>query len=77
MFGYSCQALNNTFEGIEKVLNLVSMSMGDDVLLAFKVRMNHHLQTKELVETINMAERSLKENFPEINWLFVEPDIEK
>lgn len=60
--------------GIVDVLNLVSMSMGEDILLAFKVKMDSNLTTTELVDSINNAEKKLKQSFPEINWLFVEPD---
>lgn len=61
-------------DGIEKVLNLVSMNMGSDVLLAFKVKIDSSFTADELVRTINEAEISLKISFPEVHWLFVEPD---
>ena len=61
-------------DGIQKVFNLVSMNMGSDVLLAFKVGIDSTLTTNELVKVINDAEISLKNSFPEVYWLFVEPD---
>jgi len=63
--------------GIEKVLNLVSMYMGSDILLAIKIKMDPSLSSHELVNSINQTEVLLKQKYPEIYWLFVEPDNKK
>ncbi len=43
-------------------------------MVAAKVRMKAQ-GSRELVEAINRAERALRAEFPEIQWLFFEPDV--
>lgn len=62
-------------EGIESVLNMVTLQMGDDVMVALKAKMTDGLSSKELIDTINSSESKFKEKFPKVMWLFVEPDI--
>ncbi len=66
-----------TCEGICRVLNIVSMNMGQDVLVSFKVEVEQNISVAQLIKAINEAEVSLKKTFPEIYWLFVEPDSKK
>jgi cation diffusion facilitator family transporter len=60
---------------IERLLNTITLRFGPKVLLAAKLKMNSGLSIDEAVEHINALERRLKENFPEIGWCFMEPDV--
>jgi hypothetical protein len=44
------------------------------VMVAAKVDM-HATSAAEMVAAINRAEQALRARFPEIQWLFFEPDI--
>ena len=48
--------------------------MGPQVMLAIKVRITRGISLEKAVENLNALERSLKANFPEVAWCFVEPD---
>jgi len=60
---------------IEKVFNLLSLQMGDDVLVAIKAKMNETESADKLVADINLCEKRFKEEFPQVRWLFFEPDV--
>jgi cation diffusion facilitator family transporter len=60
---------------IEAILNAITMQMGPDVMLALKVKMRAGLTLETAVETLNALERRVKAKFPEVKWIFVEPDV--
>ncbi len=62
-------------EQIEKVFNLLSYQLGADVLVALKVKMKTQGSEKALIEEINAIEKAFRQEFPEVLWLFFEPDI--
>ena len=61
-------------DGIEKLLNAITLQLGPQVMLAIKVRMTPGISIDRAVELINALERSIKARFPEVAWCFVEPD---
>ena len=61
-------------EGIEKLLNAITLQLGPQVMLAIKVRMTPGISIDEAVERLNSLERSIKARFPEVAWCFVEPN---
>jgi divalent metal cation (Fe/Co/Zn/Cd) transporter len=62
-------------DGIEDLLNAITLQLGPQVMLAIKVRMTPGLSIEKSVENLNALERSIKAKFPEVTWCFVEPDI--
>ncbi|MFC4822623.1 cation diffusion facilitator family transporter [Dokdonella ginsengisoli] len=60
---------------IARVFNLVTLQLGDDVMVAVKAEMSRDLSTKGIVDAINAVEKDLKARFPEIRWSFFEPDV--
>lgn len=60
--------------GIEKVFNILTLQMGKDVMVALKVKMQPTLSV-ELIEAINKAEVVFRQQFPQVAFLFVEPDL--
>jgi cation diffusion facilitator family transporter len=60
--------------GVQKVYRMITMQLGTSVMVAVKARMND-LNTADMVASMNRAEAALRAEFPEIQWLFFEPDI--
>ena len=60
---------------VGQVLNMLTLQMGDDVMLAVKARMRDRKSSRELIDDINRCERAVKQAFPEVRWLFFEPDV--
>lgn len=56
---------------IERVFNLITLQMGDDVMVAVKARMN---TSASIGESINAVEVALKQRFPRVRFSFFEPD---
>jgi cation diffusion facilitator family transporter len=60
---------------IERVLELLTLHMGGDVMVAVKAKMREHASTAALVEEINRIEAAFRERFPQTQWTFFEPDV--
>jgi cation diffusion facilitator family transporter len=60
--------------GVEKVLRLLTLQLGTSLMVAVKVKMNA-ATVDELLGAINRAEQALRAEFPEVQWLFFEPDV--
>ena len=59
--------------GVEKVYRLITMQMGNALMVAVKAKMAADTMD-DAVAAINRAEAALRAEFPEIQWLFFEPD---
>jgi cation diffusion facilitator family transporter len=59
---------------VEQVLNLITLQWGDRVVVAVKARMKEKQDIPRLLEQINACEADLKRQFPEVAWIFFEPD---
>ena len=59
---------------IEKVFNLLTLQMGNDVVVAIKAEMTDQESAEEMIRAINGCEAAFRETFPETMWLFFEPD---
>ena len=60
---------------VAEVLNLITLQMGPDVMVAVKARMQRAPDDLSLIEAINTVERAMKARFAEIRWSFFEPDV--
>jgi cation diffusion facilitator family transporter len=60
---------------IERVLNLVTLHMGGDVMVAVKARMRARGTVEALVAEVNRVEAAFRERFPQTQWIFFEPDV--
>ena len=60
---------------VEKVLELLTLHMGGDVMVAVKAKMREHSTQGALVDAINGVESAFKERFPQTQWIFFEPDV--
>ncbi|MFV0471467.1 MAG: cation diffusion facilitator family transporter [Paludibacteraceae bacterium] len=68
--------LNNRVE-IEKVLNVITLQFGADIMVAIKAKMRKTTNIEELAKDINECEQGLKALNPQIKWIFFEPDLVK
>lgn len=64
-------------EEISDVLNLITLQYGADVVIALKARMTENVSAPEMIKAVNRCERALREAFPQVRWLFFEPDVER
>jgi len=61
-------------DGVEKLFGLLTLQLGTSVMVAVKARMKGRT-ADELVAAINDCEAAMRVEFPEIQWLFFEPDV--
>jgi cation diffusion facilitator family transporter len=59
---------------IEGVLNMVTLHMGQDVMVAVKAKMREYPSQSEMVDGINAIEAAFKARYPHVAWIFFEPD---
>lgn len=59
---------------IERVYSLITLQLGDDVMVAVKARMSRSSGAAEMITAINACEEALTSAFPTIRWVFFEPD---
>jgi cation diffusion facilitator family transporter len=58
-----------------KILKIISLATGSsEVMIALKVTPGSHEKSLGLIEQINRVEVLTKKKYPEIKWLFIEPD---
>jgi cation diffusion facilitator family transporter len=62
-------------EEIERVFNTITMQMGPYTLLAAKVKVKSGIDVDAAIRDINELEARLKQEFPNLKWCFIEPDI--
>jgi cation diffusion facilitator family transporter len=68
-------AFLNARPEVAEVLNLITLQMGPDVMVAVKARMMPTTSDRLLIDAINTVERAMKEQFDDVRWSFFEPDI--
>jgi cation diffusion facilitator family transporter len=61
-------------DGVAEIYRLLTLQLGTTFMVAVKVRMNA-ASVDELIAAINRAEAAARAEFPEIQWLFFEPDV--
>lgn len=60
---------------IDKVLNIITLQLGSQIMIAIKAKMNKVESAEILVSNINICESELRKVNPAIQWVFFEPDI--
>lgn len=60
---------------VKRVLNMKTLQLGNDIMLAVKAEMSRDLSTRGLVDEINRVEAALRKQFPDVRWCFFEPDV--
>lgn len=59
---------------VKTVFNLLTLQMGEDVMVAVKAQMTPAGSEQQLIDNINTCEKALRTAFPQVQWLFFEPD---
>jgi cation diffusion facilitator family transporter len=73
------QAICNYLEGREEVLhvfNVLTLQLGEDVMVAVKAEMREASSPAHLIRDINRCEAGLRAEFPKLRWVFFEPDMQ-
>jgi len=60
---------------VATVYSLLTQQLGADVMVAVKARMQPAPSDVALIDAINRVEAALRARFPQIRWLFFEPDL--
>jgi cation diffusion facilitator family transporter len=60
---------------VAEILNLITLQMGPDVMVAVKARMHPVASDRLLIDAINTVEAAMKAEFDDVRWSFFEPDI--
>jgi cation diffusion facilitator family transporter len=60
---------------VEGVFNLITLQWGDRVVVAAKLRMREGADASRMIQHVNDCEVALKQRFPEVSWIFLEPDV--
>lgn len=61
-------------KNIQEVYNIITMQFGPAVVLAAKVRLPGNIPMSTGIAAINALEAKIKADFPEVRWIFMEPD---
>ena len=61
---------------IERVIELLTLHMGADVMVAVKAKMRELESQPKLIDEINAIEGRFKARFPQTEWIFFEPDVD-
>ena len=59
---------------IEELYELLTLQLGPELMIAAKIKVRA-TTAREVVDAINRVEAAVYAEFPEVEWLFVEPDV--
>jgi cation diffusion facilitator family transporter len=60
---------------VAELYNLLTQQLGREVMVAVKARMTPQPSDADLVHAINRVERGFRARFPDVRWVFFEPDL--
>ncbi|HEY5613896.1 MAG TPA: cation efflux family transporter, partial [Lysobacter sp.] len=59
---------------ITRVISLITLQLGNDVMVSVQAQMREAANAQVLIGEINTVEVAMKQAFPEVLWSFFEPD---
>jgi hypothetical protein len=62
-------------EQVTQLDNILTQQLGDEILVAVKARLHSQGSEVALIEAINRVETGFRTAFPQVRWLFFEPDV--
>lgn len=60
---------------VGQVYSLITLQLGTDLMVSAKVKMKEMNTALQLIEDINRVESALRAGFPQVRWIFFEPDV--
>lgn len=60
---------------VGEVYSLITLQLGMDLMVSAKVQMKEIGTAAGLIEDINIVEAALRIDFPQVRWIFFEPDV--
>ena len=60
---------------VAQLYSVITQQLGSEIMVAVKARMHPLGSDVALIEAINAVERGLREAFPQVRWVFFEPDL--
>jgi divalent metal cation (Fe/Co/Zn/Cd) transporter len=73
----TAQDMKRYLEGrpeIARLFNLITLQLGNDVMVSAKVQIATADTAQQLVSAINVVEAAFKQRYPQVRWSFFEPD---
>jgi cation diffusion facilitator family transporter len=58
-----------------QIYSLITLQLGTELMVAVKGRMQQQGSAAELIDDINRVEAALRAAFPQVRWIFFEPDV--
>lgn len=59
---------------VTRVFNMITLQLGTDIMLSVKAELAGCRTADELIDAINASEVELRRRFPQLRWIFFEPD---
>ncbi|BCT91272.1 transporter [Lysobacter helvus] len=60
---------------VRKVISLITLQLGNDVMVSVQAEMLERPSSRELIEDINAIEAAMKAKYPAVRWSFFEPEF--
>ncbi len=61
---------------VETLISIITQQLGPEIMLAVKVKMQNTDSGTAQANQINDCEKAIRKAFPDVKWIFFEPDIE-
>ncbi|ALL69019.1 putative transport protein [Paraburkholderia caribensis MBA4] len=69
------EAYLHTRKEIRSIINLITLQWGRHVVVAVQAEMIDYDSGRAMVDAINIVEADLQATFPQVRWVFFEPDV--
>jgi cation diffusion facilitator family transporter len=69
------EAYLHTRKEIRSIINLITLQWGRHVVVAVQAEMIDYESGRAMVDAINIVEADLQATFPQVRWVFFEPDV--
>lgn len=60
---------------IRSIINLITLQWGKEIVVAVQAEMIDYPESRAMVAAINVIEAELQAQFPQVRWVFFEPDF--
>jgi hypothetical protein len=60
---------------IRGIINIITLQWGKEVVVAVQAEMIDYPSGRAMVDAINVIEADLQATFPQVRWVFFEPEV--